>query len=94
MQREVDRQFELLQKNKKERDGAREEADDAQRGAVTMFNEQKSHESPIDLMQSEVHRANNAVDKMSEEVIYGARTMICGRKGEPEAATRFIYCRG
>jgi hypothetical protein len=43
MQREVDRQFELLKKAKKQRDGAREEADDAKRGAVTMFNAHRSH---------------------------------------------------
>jgi predicted RNase H-like nuclease (RuvC/YqgF family) len=39
------------------------------RGAKTMFNEQKHSESTTQRLQSEVHRANNAVDKMRDEVI-------------------------
>jgi chromosome segregation ATPase len=67
MQKEVDKQVELLKKAKKESDDAREEANDAQRGAITMFNEQKRYDSHIERLQSDVHRMNNAVDKMRDE---------------------------
>jgi chromosome segregation ATPase len=58
----VARQVAILQKANKELNDAREEADDAQRGAMTMFNEQKRHESHID-------RSNIAVDKMRDESV-------------------------
>jgi hypothetical protein len=54
----------LLEKANKELKDAREEADDVQHGAITMFNEQKRHESHIDRMQDEVHRAKIAVDNL------------------------------
>jgi phage shock protein A len=34
-----------------------------------MFNEQKRHESHIDRMKDDVHRANIAVDKMRDEAV-------------------------
>ena len=40
-----------------------------QRGAITIVNEQKRNESNIQRLQSEVHRANNAVDKMRDEAV-------------------------
>ena len=54
-QSERHRQAMLLGKAGKDLKDARGEADDAQRGAITMFNEQKR-------LQSDVHRANTAVD--------------------------------
>jgi len=53
----------------KERDEAREKANDAQRGVITMFNEQERFESHIQRLQSDAHRANTAVDKMMEEAV-------------------------
>jgi hypothetical protein len=44
-------------------------ADDAQRGAVTMFIEQKRFESHIQRLTSDVHRANSAADKMRTEAV-------------------------
>ena len=41
------RQTALLEKTKKDLDDARGKADDAQRGAITMFNEQKRYELNI-----------------------------------------------
>lgn len=52
MQKEVDKQVEQLQKVKNERNDAQEETDDAQRGAISMFNEQKRYESHIQRLQS------------------------------------------
>jgi len=49
----------LLDKAKKDLTDARDEADDAQRGAITMFNEQKRYESHIQRLQSEVHRSSS-----------------------------------
>ena len=40
-----------------------------QRGAITIVNEQKRNESNFQRLQSEVHRANNAVDKMRDEAV-------------------------
>jgi predicted nucleic acid-binding Zn-ribbon protein len=54
---------------------ARGEADDAQRGAITMFNEQKRYESHIQRLQSDVHRANSAIEKMRTEAV-GLRCKI------------------
>jgi chromosome segregation ATPase len=69
MQKKIDKQVELLEKAKKDLADARDEADDAQRGVITMFNEQKRYESHIQRLQSHVHRANNAVDKMRTEAV-------------------------
>jgi hypothetical protein len=41
----------LLEKANKELKEVRDEADDAQHCAITMFNDQKRHESHIDRMQ-------------------------------------------
>jgi chromosome segregation ATPase len=69
MQREIDQQVALLKKATKERNDAHDEANDAQRGAITMFNEQKHHETHKDRMKDDVHRANIAVDKMRDEAV-------------------------
>ena len=63
------RQAILLDKVKKELKDARGEADDAQRGAITMFNEQKRYELNIQRLQSDVHRANNTMEKMRTEAV-------------------------
>jgi hypothetical protein len=55
-------QDQLLDKAKKDLAEARSEADDAHRGAISIFNEQKRYESHIQRLQSEVHRANSAVE--------------------------------
>jgi phage shock protein A len=62
-------QASLLEKARKDLADARDEADDAQRGTITMFNEQKRYESHIQRLQSEVHRANSAVEKMRTESV-------------------------
>ena len=49
---------------------AQDEANDAQRGAITMFDEQKRYESHIQKLQSNVHRANTAMDKMRDEAVH------------------------
>ena len=59
----------LLDKVNKELKDARGEADDAQRGAITMFNEQKRYELNIQRLQSDVHRSNNAMEKMRTEAV-------------------------
>ena len=59
----------LLDKVNKELKDTRGEADDAQRGAITMFNEQKRYELNIQRLQSDVHRSNNAMDKMRTEAV-------------------------
>jgi len=48
---------------------ARVETDDAQRGAITMFNEQKRYELNIQRLQSDVHRANTSMEKMRTEAV-------------------------
>ena len=65
----------LLDKVNKDHKDARGEADDAQRGAITMFNEQKRYELNIQRLQSDVHRANTAMDKMRTEAV-GLRMKI------------------
>jgi uridine kinase len=67
MQREIDQQVALL---KKVTADVHDEANDAQRGAITMFNEQKRHETHMDRMKDDVHRANMAVDKMRDDKTY------------------------
>jgi len=62
-------QGQLLDKAKKDLAEARGEADDAHRGAISIFNEQKHYESHIQRLQSEVHRANSAVEKMRAETV-------------------------
>ena len=62
-------QAQLLDKTKKDLAEARGEADDAHRGAISIFNEQKRYESHIQRLQSEVHRANSAVEKMRAEIV-------------------------
>jgi chromosome segregation ATPase len=69
MQRDIDKQVALLKKVTKERDDARNEANESQQSAINMFNEQKRHVSQMDRMIDEVHRANNAVDKMRDEAV-------------------------
>ena len=59
----------LLDKANKDLTDARGEADDAQRGVITMFNEQKRYESHIQRLQSDVHRANSAAEKMRTEAV-------------------------
>ena len=82
LQSERQRQAVLLEKTRKDLDDARGEADDAQRGAITMLNEQKRYELNIQHLQSDVHRANSAVDKMRTEAV-GLRS-----KNQPRAAIR------
>jgi len=45
------------------------------RSAITMFNKHKRHESHIQRLQSEVHRANSAVEKMRTDAV-GLRIKI------------------
>ena len=59
----------ILDKVGKDLKDARGEADDAQRGAITMFNEQKRYELNIQRLQSDVHRANSAMEKMRTEAV-------------------------
>ena len=47
LQKECKEQTVTIEKPKKERDDSRNEADDAHRGAISIFNEQKNHESHI-----------------------------------------------
>jgi len=68
-QTEGEMQSILLDKMKHDLREAREEADDAQRGAVTMFNEQKRYELNIERLQSDVHQARTASDKMRTEAV-------------------------
>jgi chromosome segregation ATPase len=63
------RQAMLLDKADKDLKDARDEAADAQRGAITMYNEQKCYELHIQRLQSDVHRANSAVEKMRTEAV-------------------------
>jgi uncharacterized coiled-coil DUF342 family protein len=58
-----------IKKAIKERDDAKDEADDAQRSAITMFNEQKRHETHMGRMKDDIYRANIAVDKMRDESV-------------------------
>lgn len=66
MQKEIDKHDEQLRKVTKERDDAQEEANDTHRGAISLFNESKRYEFHSGEVHSEVHRANNAVDKMRD----------------------------
>ena len=70
-QSQADRQKQavLLDKANKELKDARGEADDAQKGAITMFNEQKHYELNIQRLQSDVHRSNNTMEKMRTEAV-------------------------
>ena len=52
MRRKMDIQAALLEKAKN--DDAREDANDAQKGVISMFNEQKRYELYIQRLQSEV----------------------------------------
>ena len=69
LQSERHRQAMILDKANKDLTDARGEADDAQRGAITMFNEQKRYESHIQRLQSDIHRAHSAVGKMRTEAM-------------------------
>ena len=69
MQKEIDKQVELLRRSMKECDDLRDETKDVQRGAITMFDEQKRYKSQIQRLQSDVHRANTAMDKMRDEAV-------------------------
>jgi hypothetical protein len=68
-QTEGEMQSILIDKMKHDLREAREEADDAQRGAVTMFNEQKRYELNRQRLQSDVHQARTASDKMRTEAV-------------------------
>ena len=57
----------LLDKASKDLKDARGEVEIAQRGAITIFNEQKRYELNIQRLQSDVHRANSAVEKSGSE---------------------------
>jgi hypothetical protein len=67
MQKDIGIQVEQLQKVKKEPDDAQEEANDTERGAITMFNESKRYESHIERLQSEIHQANEGRGHPLEE---------------------------
>jgi len=69
LQNEIKEQTITITKLRKERDEARSEADDAHRGAISIFNEQKKHESHIQRLQADIHRANSAVEKMRAEAV-------------------------
>ena len=69
LQNERKEQTATIEKLRKDRDDSRSEADDAHRGAISIFNEQKKHESHIQRLQAEVHRANSAVEKMRTETV-------------------------
>jgi len=59
----------LLDKADKDLKDARGVTADAQRGAIIMFNEQKCYELNIQRLQSDVHRAHSAVEKMRTEAV-------------------------
>jgi len=59
----------LIDKIKHDLRDARGEANDSQRGAITMFNEQKRYELNIQRLQSDVHRANTSMEKMRTEAV-------------------------
>jgi len=63
MQKEIDKLAELLRRSMKDCHDLRDETSDTQRGAITMFDEQKRYESRIQRLQSDIHRANTAMDK-------------------------------
>ena len=65
----------FLDKAGKDLKDARGEADDAQRDAITMFNEQKRYELNIQRLQSDVHRANSSMEKMRTKAV-GLRMKI------------------
>ena len=69
LQNERKEQTVTIEKLRKERDDSRSKADDAHRGAISIFNEQKKHESHIQRLQAEIHRANSAVEKMRAEAV-------------------------
>ena len=69
LQKECKEQTVTIETLRKERDDSRNEADDAHRGAISIFNEQKKHESHIQRLQAEIHRANSAVEKMRAEAV-------------------------
>ena len=69
LQNDRKEQTALIEKLKKDHDDSKSEADDAHRGAISIFNEQKKHETHIQRLQSEVHRANSAVEKMKTETV-------------------------
>jgi uncharacterized coiled-coil DUF342 family protein len=52
LQNEIKEQTVTIAKLRKERDEARSEADDAHRGAISIFKEQKKHESHIQRLQT------------------------------------------
>jgi len=68
-QAEGEMQSILIDKIKHDLRYAQGEADDAQRGAITMFNEQKRYELNIQRLQSDVHRANTSMEKMRTEAV-------------------------
>ena len=69
LQNERKEQTATIEKLKKDRDDSKSEADDAHRGAISIFNKQKKHESHIQRLQAEIHRANSAVEKMRAEAV-------------------------
>ena len=69
IQKEIDKLAELLRRSMKECHDLRDETSDAQRGAITMFDEHKRYESRIQRLQSDIHRANTTMDKMKDEAV-------------------------
>jgi chromosome segregation ATPase len=69
MQKEIDKQAQLLRKVTKERDDARSEIVESQQSARSLFNEQKRLEKSEDRLKDEVSRSNKAMDKMREETV-------------------------
>ena len=69
MQKEIDKQAQLLKKVTKERDDARKEIVESQQSARNLFNEQKRLEKSEDRLRDEVSRSNKAMDKMREEAV-------------------------
>ena len=57
LQNERKEQTARIEKLRKDRDDSRSEADDAHRGAISIFNEQKKHESYIDSAVADNQRA-------------------------------------
>ena len=57
LQNDRKEQTATIEKLKKDRDDSRSEADDAHRGAISIFNEQKKHESYIDSAVADNQRA-------------------------------------
>ena len=69
LQNDRKEQTATIEKLRKDHDDSRSEANDAHRGAISIFNEQKKHESHIQRLQAEVHRANSAVENILDQSV-------------------------